>query len=180
MKRRLLVLVLPCVASCSGIFGDKPGSLGEPLGTYHVVAHQSTSSCGAGALGATDPWEFDVQLSRDGETLYWKNGTDAIEGQVGSDGTFSFASSVTVTVQPRKGAMAGCAIGRADAATGKLDGTTTDVPSFGGNLTYHYTPTSEDNCAAFVGNGSGMLAGLPCDLAYTMTATRTSTSVTQR
>lgn len=174
MPAHSATLALAGVALLASACGGKPRQLGEPLGTYHVVGRVGPSSCGEGALGAADPWEFDVKLSRSGDTLYWENGSEPVEGQVAADGTFTLAQDTVVPIHDKQAAMGACAIGRHDEAKGLLAGSPDDVPSFTGTLTYAFSPTAADDCRDVVGDEPGMLAALPCAVAYQLDATRTA------
>ncbi len=61
-----------CVAPASSLPGDS-------LGKYDVVATLGNNSCGSG-IDATNPWDFSVEMSEDGSTLYLANedGSDEV------------------------------------------------------------------------------------------------------
>lgn len=165
----LSVLALGCQ------FGEGDAKIpGDQLGTYRVVASLASSSCGPGALGAPELWEFDVRLSRDDPDLYWLNGEEPVYGTVAADGrTFSFDSATRVTLAPPRNGRGGCIVARRDSATGRLAGAALDVPSFDGALRYGYSATGESDCAEWLGLEGGF-AVLPCEIAYDMVATRTA------
>ena len=181
MRRRIsvppaLVLLASAAQSlaCSGIMADHNGrQLGDDLGRFHVAAKLEQSSCGPGALGSTDNWEFDVDLSRDGSKLYWKNGSDPVTGQVAGDGvSFTFDSQSIVPVAPKKGAQLGCTVARVDSAAGTLAASGTNVESFTGSLKYAYSTDDASDCSSLI-DVEGGFSQLPCDIGYKMTATRT-------
>ncbi len=171
----LFPLALPCLGAC---FGEKDETLpGESLGEFHVVATLESSTCGPGAMGSTDVWEFDVQLAQDGDYLYGMNGSEAIEGSLASDGrSFSFGSQTRVPVVQGTKTAKGCTIVRTDAASGALDVTGADVPTFTGRIRYGYTAESGSDCTELLGTEGG-LAGLPCEIDYRLAATRTAEPV---
>ncbi len=119
MRRTLIGLVLLSAAGCSG---NKDSKIpGDELGTYQVVAQLDSSTCGPGALGSKDLWEFEVKLSQDGRDLYWLNGSEPVAGSLASDGvSFGFDSHTVVTPIPAGKGHPGCAIARTDSGTGKL------------------------------------------------------------
>lgn len=168
--RRTLLIVASVLAACSG--NKDPKIPGDELGTYDVVATLESSTCGPGALGSGDVWEFSVKLSRDGEAIYWLNGAEAISGSVAGDGvTFSFESNVVVqAIEPGKG-QPGCAISRIDSGSGKLSSSTLEVSSFTGKLRYGFTPVGGSDCQPLVGVEGGFHA-LPCEMSYLLSATR--------
>jgi len=65
--------------------GQDPHLPGDPLGTFHVTAHLQSDGCQAAFLGVTDPWQFEVELSRKTNVLYWLNGSEAIPGDIAGD-----------------------------------------------------------------------------------------------
>lgn len=171
--RRLLALLVPslCFAGC--LEGEDSRLPGDSLGTFRVVATLESSSCGPGALGSPELWEFDVQLSRESSVLYWLNGEEAVGGNIASDGrSFSIESTSIIDLAESRPGVLGCSIGRRDTATGTLDNETTDVPAFTGSLAYGYVPLGESDCSGAIGVEGGF-AALPCEIRYTMTAKRT-------
>ena len=146
---------------------------GEPLGSYHVAATLDDSSCGPGALGSPEVWEFDVKLSRDGPSLYWLNGEEAIAGTLSSDGvSFAFDVKGTIAVEKPAPGRPGCNVVRTDVASGKLGAQGTSVPGFSGKLVYGYAPVGGSDCTNVVGVDGGF-ATLPCEIGYGMEAVRT-------
>ena len=147
---------------------------GDRLGTYHLDGKLVSDSCQAAVLGVTSNWQFDVKLSREGSTLYWINGEEAIPGDIQSDGKqFGFSSGVEVTLQAPKGVQPGCVVLRGDSASGKLSSKTTDVKSLDVDLDFTYSVKPGTQCAGYVGVQDGF-AGLPCKVSYSMAGTRTA------
>jgi hypothetical protein len=169
MRKAALALLLPILA-CSG--NKDPKIPGDELGTYQVVATLDSSTCGPGALGSTDVWQFDVKLSRDGDYLYWLNGAEAISGAVAADGvTFAFDTQVVVqAVAPGKG-QPGCAIARIDSGSGTLANDTLDVDSFNGRLRYGFQATQGSDCQSVLGVEGGFYS-LPCEMSYLLAGKR--------
>lgn len=146
---------------------------GDALGSYHVVGKLQASTCGPGALGSSDVWEFDVKLSRDGRDLYWLNGAEAIAGRIAADDvTFAFDSFVEVPAIEPGGGNLGCTIVRTDTASGTLASPGKDVPSFDGLLRFGYAPRPGGDCTPLVGVAGGF-ALLPCEIGYQLAAKRT-------
>lgn len=151
---------------------------GDRLGTYHATGKLVSDTCQASVLGVSSNWQFDVKLSRDGHTLYWLNGAEAIPGTIASDNvSFGFESGVEVTLQAPRGTLPGCVIARADSASGKLSSSsTTDVGGFSVDMSFTYSDRNagqRSECAGFVGVEGGF-AGLPCRVSYTLHAERTA------
>jgi hypothetical protein len=147
---------------------------GDRLGTFHAAGTLVSDSCQAAVLGVTNDWAFDVKLSREGNTLYWLNGEEAIPGTISANGTtFGFQSGVEVTMQPARGAQPGCIILRSDIANGELSSKTTDVKRFDVDMSFSYAVKSGTQCAGYVGVQDGF-AGLPCKVSYALEAERTA------
>ena len=165
----LLLLTGGCVD-----FGDQDAHVpGDELGQYHVAASLEASDCGENALSAPDEWEFDVRLSRDASDLFWLNGAEVIAGQIASDGTsFEFLAQVAVPIEAPQGNQPGCTVVREDHATGRLVGSGNEITGFSGTLRYGYQPDPESDCSPLVGAPGGF-AALPCEMSYSMDATRT-------
>jgi hypothetical protein len=154
--------------------GNDPKVPGEPLGRFHVSAHIDGTTCGAGALGSSDVWEFDVQLSRRETDLYWLNGEEAIPGRLSSDGvSFAFDTRVAIQVAPPGKGSAGCTMLRSDQASGTLEPAGAEVVGFSGRLRFGYAEQPSSDCAPLVGVEGGF-ATLPCDMSYRLDAVRTT------
>lgn len=154
-------------------FGEGDAKIpGEHLGTFHIVARLSASTCGPGALGSQDVWEFDVQMSREDSEVFWLNGEEPVTGALAADGvSFAFDSSAQIQlIEPGPG-YPGCAVIRTDRASGQLD-STEEVLGFAGKLGYGFVPAAGSDCTEALGVEGGFYA-LPCEIQYDMTATRT-------
>src|SRR5262245_57200898 len=159
---RFLLICALGLSACMQARDTDPHVPGDSLGTFHVAATLESSSCGPGALGSTESWAFDVQLSRRDDDLYWLNGQEAIPGQIGPDGvTFTFDTRSTLEIEPSGRGRTGCSIVRSDQATGTLSSSTLDVSGVDGRLAFGYTPTATSDCTALYGVEGGFSA-LPC------------------
>jgi hypothetical protein len=146
---------------------------GDALGTFHVTAQLQSDTCQAAFLGVTNPWQFDVELSRKDSAIYWLNGSEAIPGDIAADGTsFSFESGVEVTVVAPRGSVAGCVVDRADSANGQLSSASDDVSGFSSTLGFGYQEAANSDCGPWVGTGDGF-AALPCSVNFAASADRT-------
>lgn len=172
--RRIPFVLAGVLALGCGNLGKDAKTPGDPLGTYHVTGKLQSSTCGPGALGSSDVWEFDVKLSRDGTDLYWLTGKDVIPGRVAADGvTFAFDARVVVPVEQAGRGKTGCTIVRHDTASGELASTGKDVTSFDGLMRFGYTADAASDCSDVLGVEGG-LAMLPCEMSYNLAATRTA------
>jgi hypothetical protein len=173
MRPHVVCAILLLCTGCVGR-GQDAHEPGDRLGTFHATGALTSDTCQASLLGVTSEWQFDVKLSRDGSTLYWLNGQEAIPGEIAKDGTsFDFASGVEVTLQAAHGAMPGCAMVRSDTASGVLGSNSTDVPSFRVDMSFGYAVEAGSQCAGWVGVQGGF-AIIPCTVRYSLTAKRTA------
>ena len=169
--------VLVCLALSSGgclNFGkvDDAKIPGDLLGTYAVQGALVESSCGDGGLAASDPWSFEVKLSRFHEDLYWINGREVIAGGIDPDGvTFSFTTRVEAEVIPAARGRAACTLTRADSADGRLSSDTLDVEGFDATLSFGFSALEGADCEELIASPEGV-PGLPCNVAYDLTGTR--------
>lgn len=165
-------LALGLVAACSG---KDPYSPGTQLGTFHVTAKLTHTSCGE----TPNPWNFDIRLNHDGSTLYWVQ-TDAppIEGRVDSTARTQLQAEVVEEVRAADPRMKreGCAIARTDVLALTLvgpDAQPTSDPSlttsFSGGLVYTFAPTTGSDCADQVTMSGGGFDALPCEIRYDLT-----------
>jgi hypothetical protein len=145
---------------------------GELLGTYDVSGTLEDSSCGVGALGSTDKWDFDVKLSRFHEDIYWMNGREVISGGIEPDGvSFSFVTRVEGEIIPAGRGRPGCVLSRADRADGRLSSQTLDVESFEATLNFAYSAVEGTDCEEWVGTPEAVVA-LPCTMTYDLAGLR--------
>jgi hypothetical protein len=153
---------------------DDAKAPGDMLGVFQVQGDLKESSCGAGALGATDSWAFEVKLSRFENDLYWLNGQETIVGDIASDGrSFSIKSDVQVKVSDPGRGKPGCQVLRTDDAEGRLSDSGTDVESFKGTLGYAYAAVSGSDCSDWIGS-PGAVTVLPCTITYSILGERSA------
>ena len=144
------------------------------LGTYQVAGALTASTCGAGALGSSSSWNFEIKLTRSENDIYWLNGQEALVGDIASDGrTFSITAEVDVPVSDAMGAKRACTVVRDDDAEGKLSASGTDVTSFDGTLSFSYGELAGSDCSSWVGT-QGAVAVLPCSISYDITGERSA------
>lgn len=151
------------VVSCTGTDPYNPGT---PIGSFHVVSTLSSSSCG----NAPNPWEFDVKLSSDHNTLYWKQGDAPVAGTMDTTShvTMSASTSATVIAPDPRTNPTGCTIGRTDALAMTMTGT--PYTGFTGTLSYSFAPANGTDCSAAIGTDG--YAALPCTVSYTIVGTK--------
>jgi hypothetical protein len=162
-----LTAVLAMVVSCTGTDPYNPGT---PIGSFHVVSTLTTSSCG----NAPNPWEFDVKLSSDRNTLYWKQGDAPVAGIIDPASHVTMSASTMATVIPPNPRTnpTGCTIGRTDAVAMTMTGT--PITAFTGTLSYAFAAANGTDCSAAIGTDG--YAALPCTVSYTITGTKADTT----
>ena len=169
---------LPALAGCGEIFGDKDAHQpGEALGTFHVVGTRASSTCGEGALGSGANWEFDVDLAREGDALYWDNGAQIVVGSLAADGvSFLIETGVVVDMRTEETlAYPPCSLERRDAASGALKDAEEEIIGFSGTLSYSFSPTADSECWDLIEGETATFAALPCSMSYALEAARTAT-----
>lgn len=163
-------LTAGCVAPGEQAVDDQdPHAPGDALGAFSVTGKLGPDSCGADSLNAPSKWDFEVKLSREGSTLYWLNGREAIVGDIEESGRFSFATHLDLPITDTRGAAKGCTIVRTDSASGSLD---QSQSSFTGSLSYAYAATADSDCSALPLGANGLPLALPCSLTYSLSADR--------
>jgi len=148
---------------CSGPPGAA-SKLGEDLGTFHVTANQLTNDCGAGALGATASFGFDVELQRDYTQLFWNGQSGRLESGYG----FDFAAVVRVPLATTGAAMPSCVIERDDHISGTLEGD----QALTATLSYGFASDPNRPCTLDAEARAG-LPDLPCSMNYALRGQRT-------
>lgn len=145
---------------------------GQMLGTYKVTATSQTNTCGAG-LAAPSPWDFDVQLSESGATLYWSwmDGSPPLSSTLSN----SHANLTTTTSGNVDGTTDGgfgpCTMERGDDVGITLT-TGSPPPGFNATIGYSFTVQQGSSCSDQLGSSGGMYDTLPCNVAYSAIGTR--------
>jgi hypothetical protein len=173
---RLLVLLALACAACSG---KDPYNPGTSLGTFHVSAKLTGSTCGT----VPDPWEFDVKLAHEESTLFWIQGGAPVSGTM--DNTARAQLKTTDSRELRaanpKSKLAACVVIRDDVLDVALAGETPDAPlatvgeatRFNGKLTYRFRPMDGSECSDQTLDQGGDFAALPCEVSYDLAAAQT-------
>lgn len=179
---RLLVSVVPfglaltCAAACSG---KDPYNPGTSLGTFHVSAKLTSSTCGE----VPDPWEFDVKLAHEESTLFWIQGGAPVSGTMDNTAraTLKTTDSRELRAANAKTQMPACVVVRDDVLDVALAAekaetpltTVGDATRFNGKLTYRFSPMQGSECSDQTLDQGGDFAALPCEVSYDLTAAQT-------
>lgn len=171
IQRGFTVLVASFVATAC--FGKDPTSPGVEVGTFHVKANLTSSTCGQ----PPNPWEFDVRINRDGSTLYWIQGQLPVAGDVDRTARAKLDTSITSQVRAADAAkkLKACELERKDSldvllatADGRAAVDPVDLHSFNGELEYTFAPTDGSQCDDQLEASGGGYAALPCVVKYTV------------
>jgi|HubBroStandDraft_1064217.scaffolds.fasta_scaffold01538_10 hypothetical protein len=160
------------VAACFPLLGaacDEQALPGTLLGTYTVDAQSQTNSCG---LDAPNPWQFDVQMSQDGELLYWSwmDGTPAVSAPL-SGSVATLLASQQANVDGVDGGLGPCNMERDDTLQVTL-GSGSPPSTFTGTIAYAFSVTAGSDCSDQLGSAGGQYAQLPCTVTYAASGTR--------
>jgi hypothetical protein len=171
------------VAACATVGCVQPGEQAEDdqdphqpgvaLGFFAVTGKLGDDTCGAESFNAPAKWSFQVKLSREGSTLYWLNGKEAIVGDIDKNGSFAFETHLDLPLSDKRGAAKGCTVVRRDSASGALRGVDAES-SLSGKLSYAYAATADSDCSEFVTGTSGLPLALPCSMTYALTGASVS------
>jgi hypothetical protein len=173
VRKLALLTIIALAMSFAGCGGKDPFNPGAPLGTFHVTARLSQSTCGP----TPDPWEFDVRLNHDGRMLYWIQGGLPVSGQVSTTAQTELRSGTISDVRAAdpKLRLAACSVSRTDVLDVLLSGPdakpTTDpgaTTTFTGNLAYSFAPTDGSDCSDQLASAGGGFAALPCAFSYSL------------
>jgi hypothetical protein len=164
----LLVSVLAAVAPAAGSCADQPLP-GTVYGMYKVTGTTTTNTCGSG-LGAPDPWVFDAQISRDGDTLYWSwmDGSAPVSGPLSGESA-TLSTNESANVDSTDAGLGPCTMTRADSLTLTL-ASGSPPSTFSGTIGYAFTVVSGSTCGDQLTSAGGTYATLPCSIAYSVTA----------
>ena len=176
---KLSIPSLPCRFACllPAVLACSPTSSlpGQSLGTFSVVGTLGTNTCGAG-LGLTNPWDFQIEMSENGATLYFAK-TDG-SGQV--SGPISGNSAVlmwTTTVNDDAADAGASPCDLTLTATFNFDlNSATSPTAFTGSVLYGYSVATGDgstvDCTDQLASSGGAYATLPCNATYSLSGTQ--------
>ena len=162
-------LVAAVLSACSKPADPLPGT---SEGTFNVVGTLGTNTCGT-ALGLVNPWNFQIQMSEDGTTLYFAGtaGSGAVSGPLNGNSAV-LTSTTTVNVDTSDAAAGVCGLTQTATFTFDLDSATSPT-SFTGSATYTYAMptgvTSTVICTDQLASSGGAYATLPCSFTYSLT-----------
>jgi len=140
---------------------------GEKLGTFTVTGKLVGTSC-----GKADPtFRYDVRLSREGDRLYWVQGTVPVSGTIDAASTVRLVASTEARVVAPDEATGspGCTMARVDTLAATLSGA--PVTGFSGVIVYRFDVKSGD-CASELAAAGGDYTSLPCTMTYEVEATQ--------
>ena len=141
---------------------------GTELGTYAVTGQLQTSTCGG---APPNPWSFDVEMSRQGSTLYWSwlDGSPILSGGLSASLSAALTATVQSNVDGVDGGLGPCWIQRDDAIAITL-ASGSPPATFTGTIEYTFSAVSGSDCSDQIALGN--YATLPCTLTYSVSAGR--------
>ncbi len=146
---------------------------GQVLGTYQVTATGELDTCG---LGAPSAYQFDVELSEAGGTLYWSwlDNAPIASGTLTPASSTSSRASLSSTqsedVDPTDAGPGPCTMQRSDSLVVTL--VKESPPStFTGTMSYVFAAEPGADCADQLASAGGMYSELPCTVTYTIAGT---------
>src|ERR1019366_7206494 len=174
LRRRARAALGACalVAACA----TQTALPGTALGTYDVTGTLGTNTCGS-SVGASNPWTFSVNLSKDGTTLYWEIAGDStqLSGTLNGSAMATLTTTSTANVDASDAGAGTCYL--QDTQTIALTLASGSTPgSFTGTFTHAFAVApavaTSVNCGDQLASAGGPYATLPCSVAYTLEATR--------
>jgi len=163
-------------AALGSSLGCSSSSLpGTALGTFNVTGTLGTNTCGSG-LNASNPYDFTVQMSIDGTTLYWET-SDGVElsATMSSTTAATITSTQTANADATEAGAGACDLTDVETIAIKLN-TATSPSAFTGSLTYSFSAatgiSSTNNCTDQLASSGGSYASLPCTATYSLSATK--------
>lgn len=167
-----LAISLALAVSLASCGGKDPYNPGAQLGTFHVSAKLLGTTCGQ----TPNPWEFDVRLNHDGQTLYWIQGGAPISANVNVQTARTELVSESIHDLRKADArakLAACVVSRKDKLDVMLVGEDTKpspdpslAKSFVGSLSYVFAPTDGSDCTDQLLATNGDFEQLPCSVEY--------------
>lgn len=171
-RRRAASATAPLIAALVGACSGPPGAgrrLGADLGTFSVEASEADGGCGAGALGSTPRFRFDVELSRADSELFW----DGQGGTIDESSKFEVAARSSVVLRPARGSDPGCSVLRDDVIWGLLLADAAGaVVGLSGTMRFTFQAAAGSACT-LDDTAEAAVERLPCSLSYELEGSRT-------
>lgn len=148
---------------------------GTSLGNFSVVGTVGNNSCGSG-VGAQSPWDFTVEMSKDGSTLYMAqtDGSDEVYGALSSTSA-TLVSTTTSNPDATEAGAGSCDLTQTTSFAITLD-SASSPSSFSGSVTYTYSVatgvSTTTDCTDQLASSGGAYSTLPCTVTYSLTATK--------
>jgi len=166
---RLAYALIALVASCTG---KDPYNPGQGIGTFHVSGQLVSTTCGS----TPNPWEFDVKLRHDAETLFWVQGGQPVSGTLDANSHTTMKSTNSATLREANDAkkIPSCVVTRTDSLDVALDNKDpAAATAVTGTLAYRFDPSNAADCEDQTSAMGGDFDALPCEVHYTISAKRT-------
>lgn len=150
---------------------------GTALGNYNIVGTLGANTCGS-TVGAANPWDFALELSRDSTMLYiaQTDGSDALSGALDTTDALSatLSSTVTSNVDGSDAGPGPCNLTQSTTFALTLASGATPQ-TFSGTVTYAYGAatgvSATTDCTDQLSASGGPYATLPCTVTYSLAGT---------
>lgn len=146
---------------------------GVAIGRYKLTGPQTTNTCGGGD-NQKKTWDTSfINISRDGDTLYWDSldGSPTMAIPLDAAGAGTLSSDVTGATYLPDGGPTSCTMSRHDVITVAFG--TTKVPAkFTVSFSFAFSAADGSDCSSQLVSGGmgGVYATLPCSFSYDVTA----------
>ncbi|MCC7541976.1 MAG: hypothetical protein IT379_37495 [Deltaproteobacteria bacterium] len=184
--------MVPSSLLAAGWAGCDQAYPGDSLGGFEVRGSLVEQSCGVSIVMPNDPLDFEVELRRDGSTIYWRRpGAPAMDGHF-SERNQSFELSATSSFLLREASPADglgpCRIMQQETIGGRLEvvtdpsapvipasdagasdpdaGAPAPIYRFSGENSVSFSVASGADCRDRIGVEQGQFPMLPCRIRY--------------
>ena len=174
---KTLVTTAALLIGTSGCFLFDSAGTEEDLGELHIEAQLVADTCGPGAFPEGPSMAYDVDLRRQGDTLYWVGPSGTVLGRFSSDRDFCIQLDDQWHVRDADPWYddPGCDLRRIERLCGTLDfaqetdetGAVSErVTSLVGRHEAFVSGTETSDCSDQVGVSEGQYLTLPCQITY--------------
>jgi hypothetical protein len=161
-------IMTACAPSASSLPGTSEGA-------FAVVGSLGENTCGS-RLSPSNPWDFTLDLSKDGSTLYAQDeASDSELSGTLSANTATVSAAATSNVDGTEAGAGTCNLTQTTSLTISLD-SASSPSSFTGSATYTFSVatsvSSNTDCTDQLVSSGGTYATLPCTVNYSLSAKR--------
>lgn len=184
-------MLIPSALLALGWAGCERAYPGDSLGGFRVRGDLVEQTCGVSVVMPNDPLDFEVELRRDGSTIYWRRaGAPAMDGHFNERAqSFELTSTSSFQLRPASPAdgLGECKITQSESISGRLEvvsdgdggvpmvdasasypdgGAPPPVYRWTGENSVTFSVSAGADCRDRVGGDQGQFATLPCRIRY--------------